>query len=594
MFLPTSRKEVDKLGWDYIDVILFSGDAYIDHPSSGIAVIGRVLESQGYRVAIVPQPNWRDDLRDFKKLGEPRLFFGVSAGSMDSMVNHYTATKRLRSNDAYTPGGIPNQRPNYPTIVYTKILKELFPKTPVVIGSIEASLRRFTHYDYWKDELQTSILQQSNADLLIYGMGEKAITEIATQLNNGTPVKGVKNVPQTVYISKEKPSLPNAIFINSHEECLKSKRKYAENFRVIEEESNKWTAAHIIQEVEGKFLVANPPYEGSGLTQEEFDAVHNLPFTRKPHWRYNNKGAIPAYDMIKNSVNMHRGCFGGCSFCAISIHQGKHIASRSEESILKEVVEIAADPEFKGHITDLGGPSANMYKMQGRDLELCKKCARPSCLHPAKCKNLNDSHTPLSKLYDKASGIKGVKHLTIGSGLRLDLIQGAVGEKEYMRKLIGKHVSGRLKVAPEHTESHVLRNMRKPPFESFERFKIDFERINKEVGKNQQLIPYFISSHPGCTKDDMRNLSNKLKKLDLRPEQVQDFTPTPMTLSTVMYYTGINPYTMEPVYSAKTREQKDEQKSFFFWYKKPANKFGNSTKPNRKSDYSTKKRRFKK
>jgi len=570
MFLPTTKKEIDKLGWDYLDVILFTGDAYIDHPSFGIPVIARVLESKGYRVAIVPQPNWRDDLRDFKKLGAPRLFFGVSAGSMDSMVNHYTATRRLRSNDAYTPGGITHQRPDYPTKVYTHILKDLYPTVPVIIGGIEASLRRFTHFDYWKDSLQKSMLLQSKADLMVYGMGEKAIVKIADELQKGTPIKQIRDIPQTVYHTGIKPEgFEKVKILFSHEECLQDKKKFALNFKVIEQESNKWACAHVIQPIEDRFIVANPPYEGSGLTQKELDEVFDLPFTRKPHWKYNKKGAIPAFEMIKNSVNIHRGCFGGCSFCTISAHQGKHISSRSEESVLRELNKIAKDPDFKGHITDIGGPSANMYQMQGKDLRLCKMCARSSCLHPTKCKNLDDSHVRLSKLYDKAAKVKGINHLTVGSGLRLDLIQGSEGEKEYMKKLIGKHISGRLKVAPEHTEEDVLYAMRKPHFSSFEKFKKDFERINQEVGKKQQLIPYFISSHPGCSKEHMKRLSGKFKELDLRPEQVQDFTPTPMTLATVMYYTGINPYTLDNVYAAHTKEQKDEQKSFFFWYKRP-------------------------
>jgi uncharacterized radical SAM protein YgiQ len=567
MELPTSKKEIERLGWDYVDVILITGDAYIDHPSFGISIIARLLERMGLRVAIIPQPNWRDDLRDFKKLGTPRLFFGISAGSMDSMVNHYTATRRLRSDDAYTPGGIARQRPDYATVVYSNIVKQLYPEAPVIIGGIEASLRRFSHYDYWSDAIKKPILIESKADLLVYGMGEKAIVEIATQLQNGIPISQMQTIPQTVVILKSLEGItPSPLLFQTYEECLQSKKSYAQNFRIIEEESNSWFPKKLAQACEDVYVVVNEPYPQP--TVQEMDDVYTLPFSRMPHSRYDKKPPIPAFEMIKHSVTMHRGCFGGCSFCTISAHQGKFVSSRSEASILKELEKITTMPYFKGHISDLGGPSANMYHLQGKSLELCKVCKRASCLFPAKCKNLDDNHAALIAIYKKASQIKGIKHVTIGSGIRLDLLQGSKTEKEYTSLLIQKHVSGRLKVAPEHTENEVLKLMRKPEFSSFESFKQTFDELNKKFGLKQQLIPYFISSHPGCSSQDMAKLASRLKQGNIMPEQVQEFTPTPMTLATVMYYTGLNPYTLKPIFSAKTKAEKDKQKSHFFWYKR--------------------------
>ncbi|MCQ2608392.1 MAG: YgiQ family radical SAM protein [Bacteroidales bacterium] len=566
MELPTSKKELERLGWDYVDVIMITGDAYIDHPSFGTAIISRVLEHHGLRVAVVPQPNWRDDLRDFKKLGKPRLFFGVNAGSMDSMVNHYTSTKRLRSNDAYTPGGLAGQRPDYAVTVYSNILKKLFPDVPVVIGGIEASLRRFAHYDYWSDSYKKSVLIDSNADLLIYGMGEKPIIDIADAFLAGKSVKDITEIPQTVYVTNSlEKCATKPIELYSYEDCLRDKILDAKNFRIIEEQSNVWKAEKLAQKFGDKYIVVNEP--NPTISTEDLDAIYALPYTRLPHSRYDKKPPIPAFDMIKDSVTIHRGCFGACSFCTISAHQGKFIASRSEKSILKELNDIAQAKTFKGHITDLGAPSANMYGMQGRNQELCHKCRRASCLFPQKCKNLNDSHVRLTKLYEKTEQIPNIKHITIGSGIRYDLLQGAEGEKEYTSQLVKKHVSGRLKVAPEHTEDSVLKLMRKPSFTLFEKFKRTFDDLNKKYGLKQQIIPYFISSHPGCSAQDMKQLEQKLRMLKVMPEQVQDFTPTPMTLATVMYYTGVNPYTLEPVYSAKSKDEKDKQKSFFFWYK---------------------------
>ena len=567
-WLPTTKKEVELRGWDELDVIIFSGDAYVDHPSFGAAVIGRILEAEGLRVAIVPQPNWRDDLRDFKKLGRPRLFFGVSAGCMDSMVNKYTANKRLRSDDAYTPDARPDMRPEYPSIVYTQILKRLFPDVPVFLGGIEASMRRLTHYDYWQDRVRPSILVDSGADLLIYGMGEKPIVELTRRLMEERPLD---DVPQTAYLAREVSPVEGDITLYSHEECLKDKKKEAANFRHIEEESNKYAATRILQKVGKQVVVVNPPYPP--LTTEELDHSFDLPYTRLPHPKYKGK-RIPAYDMIKYSVNIHRGCFGGCAFCTISAHQGKFIMSRSKESILREVKAVMELPDFKGYLSDLGGPSANMYRMQGTNQELCRKCKRPSCIHPKVCPNLNTDHRPLLDIYHAVDALPGIKKSFIGSGVRYDLLLHESKDpkvnqstREYTRELIARHVSGRLKVAPEHTSDRVLSVMRKPPFAQFETFKKIFDRINQEEGLRQQLIPYFISSHPGCHEEDMAELAVITKRLDFHLEQVQDFTPTPMTVSTEAWYTGYHPYTLEPVFSAKTQREKLAQRQFFFWYK---------------------------
>lgn len=571
-WLPTTKKELDLRGWDTLDVILFSGDAYIDHPSFGTAVIGRLLESQGLRVAIVPQPNWRDDLRDFKKLGTPRLFFAVTAGVMDSMINHYTANKRLRSQDAYTPDGRADMRPDRAVTVYSRILKELYPDIPVVIGGVEASLRRVTHYDYWDDKLHKSILADAKADLLIYGMGELPLKQLIREIHSGKSIRKINDIPQTAFLCTEAPENPfnEEISLFSHEECAKDKLKQAKNFRVVEEQSNRLRAARILQKVDGRTLVVNPPYPPMG--EEEIDASFDLPYTRLPHPKYKGKH-IPAYEMIKFSVNLHRGCFGGCAFCTISAHQGKFIASRSKQSILDEVEKITQMPDFKGYISDLGGPSANMYRMQGKDLSICEKCKKPSCIFPKVCFNLNTDHSDLIEIYRAVDALPGIKKSFIGSGIRYDiLLQESNDEKTteshriYLGELIRNHVSGRLKVAPEHTSDDTLKIMRKPSFGYFDRFKQIFDEVNKKHSLNQQLIPYFISSHPGCREEDMAELAVITKKLNFKLEQIQDFTPSPMTLATEIYYTGYHPYTLQPVYTAKTKEEKNEQRQFFFWY----------------------------
>jgi len=574
-WLPTTKKEADLREWDELDVVLISGDAYVDHPAFGPAAIGRIIESEGFRIAIVPQPNWQDDLRDFKKFGKPKYFFGVTSGCMDSMVNHYTAAKKRRSVDAYTPGSEIKKRPDYAATVYTKILKELYPDVPVVLGGIEASLRRVTHYDYWSDKLMPTILEDSGADLLVYGMGEQPIREILQLLKKGVPFHQLTSVKQTSFITKDVPKNKNwkDKSLSSHEECLQDKKKYAANFKIVEQESNKSYANRIIQPVGEKFAVINPPFPTA--SEAEIDSSYSLPYTRLPHPKYNKRGPITAYEMIKFSINMHRGCFGGCSFCTISAHQGKFIASRSQKSIMDEVEQVVNMPDFKGYISDLGGPSANMYKMKGKVQSICDKCVAPSCIHPVVCDNLDTNHDQMTMLYDMVDKHPKVKKAFVGSGIRYDLLTPSYNKKgdkasmeRYMEQVLKHHVSGRLKVAPEHTAPETLRIMRKPSFEHFKEFKKLFDKVDRKYKLNQQLIPYFISSHPGCKQEDMANLACETKEMGFQLEQVQDFTPTPMTVATVIYYSGYHPYTLEKYTTPKTAQEKKEQNRFFFWYKR--------------------------
>lgn len=575
-WLPITRDEMLARGWDEVDVVIISGDAYVDHPAFGTAVIARVIENAGFTVAIVPQPNWKDDLRDFRKFGKPRLCFAVAAGNMDSMVNHYTAGKRLRSDDAYTPGGKAGFRPDYATVVYTQVLKKIYPDVPVVIGGIEASMRRLAHYDYWSDTLKPSILIDSGADLLVYGMAEKGIVEVLKKLNENPEPGWITDIPQTGFVVPEAAVkefiTANSITIPSYSACLKDKKAFGESFRHIEQESNKASAKKLIQHSGDKAVIINPPFPL--MTTKELDEVYALPYTRLPHPKYKKRGTVPAYEMIRHSVTMHRGCFGGCAFCTLSAHQGKFISSRSEQSILEEVEAIAKMPDFTGHVSDLGGPSANMYKMQGFDLDICEKCKRPSCIFPSICNNLNTDHKPLTRLYQKAAAIKGIKKIYIGSGIRYDMLTGRNAEEdkrfgltEYTRNLVKNHVSGRLKVAPEHTSDHILKIMRKPSFKLFHQFKQTFDKLNREEGLRQQIIPYFISSHPGSNLSDMAHLACETRELGFQLEQVQDFTPTPLTLASAIYYSGIHPYTGEQVFTARNKFEKEEQRRFFFWYK---------------------------
>ena len=574
-WMPITKKEVLARGWEQLDVIIISGDAYVDHPAFGSAVIGRIIESEGLKVAIIPQPNWRDDLRDFKKLGAPKLFFGVTSGCMDSMVNHYTASRRRRSTDAYTPGGEAGYRPDYATTVYSKILKELYPDVPVLIGGIEASLRRVTHYDYWSNKLFPTILEDTGADMLVYGMGEMPLRQIIRRMLAGEKMSEIQDILQTAYLVPKEEDIPTyereSTFLASHETCLRNKKLFAANFKHIEKESNKVQAVRLIQKVKGKYLVVNPPYPP--MTEDEIDTSFDLPYTRMPHPKYNKRGSIPAYEMIRFSVNMHRGCFGGCSFCTISAHQGKFIASRSEESILKEVENITKMPDFKGYISDLGGPSGNMYKMKGKVQSICDRCVAPSCIHPVICSNLDTSHKPMTEIYKKVDANPKVKKAFVSSGIRYDLLTESYNKNhdgsldEYMEQLVCNHVSGRLKVAPEHSSENTLRVMRKPSFKHFREFKKKFDFFNRKHGLRQPLIPYFISSHPGCEEEDMANLAADTKELGFKLEQVQDFTPTPMTVATIIYYTGLHPYTLREVYTAKNQREKKNQHQFFFWYK---------------------------
>ncbi len=578
-WLPTTLKEAKKRGWDELDVILITGDAYVDHPAFGAAVMGRIFESLGLKVAIIAQPNWRDDLRDFKKFGKPKYFFGVTSGNMDSMVNKYTAGKRLRSTDAYTPGGSVDFRPDYATVEYTQILKKLYPDTPVIIGGIEASLRRVTHFDFWKNQLMPNILSWSGADLLVYGMGEQPIRDIVKYLVRGTPFSSLKTIPQTAFVQSRELEIPKNkqwenFELTSHEDCLSDKKAYAKNFMHVEVESNKQFAKRLIQKINDKILVINPPYQT--MTENEIDASFDLPYTRLPHPKYKDRGPIAAFEMIKFSINTHRGCFGGCSFCTISAHQGKMIASRSKKSILKELDVVTKMPDFRGYISDIGGPSANMYQRKGIDQDLCDKCAAPSCIFPQICKNLDTNPQKMTDLYKEINAHKKVKKAFVSSGLRYDLMfdPRSTHPKEdevYVEQLITHHVSGRLKVAPEHTEDEVLKLMRKPSFSFFHQFKEKFEAISRKKGIKQEIIPYFISSHPGCTPEDMAKLAAKTKALGYKLEQVQDFTPTPMTVATEIYYSGHHPYTLKKVHTAISLDEKTKQRTFFFWYK-PENK----------------------
>lgn len=578
-WLPTTRDEVGARGWDYVDIVLVSGDAYVDHPAFGTAVVGRIMEHAGFRVAILPQPNWRDDLRDFKKFGAPRLFFGVTAGCMDSMVNRYTAAKKLRSEDAYTPGGEHGFRPDYATTVYSRILKQLYPDVPVLLGGIEASLRRVTHYDYWSDTLKPTILEESGADLLVYGMGELPLREILRLLKAGVPFSSLKTIPQTAVMLAADEAVPknknwDDFTLHPHEECLGDRAFYAKNFKNIETESNRVKARRLLQRTGERTLVVNPPYPT--MTEEQIDSSFDLPYTRLPHPKYRKRGPIPAYEMIKHSINMHRGCFGGCSFCTISAHQGKFVASRSKASILREVEQVKQMPDFRGTISDLGGPSANMYKMKGKQQWICDECIRPSCIWPDVCRNLDTDHTALLDIYQSVRETPGVKHAYVASGIRYDLFlhgkdsrpEVKASHERYIEELAAHHVPGRIKVAPEHTSDHVLRVMRKPTFKLFYKFKEKFARAAAKAGKpDMPVTPYFISSHPGSRPEDMADLALKTKDLGYRLEAVQDFTPTPMTVATEIYATGVHPYDGAEVCVARTPEEKQVQRSFFFWYK---------------------------
>jgi uncharacterized radical SAM protein YgiQ len=582
LWLPASRHELESRGLEEVDIIIFTGDAYVDHPSFGAAVIGRVMEDAGATVAIVPQPNWRDDLRDFRKLGRPAMFFAVTAGNMDSMVNHYTAARRLRSDDAYTPGGKSGFRPDYPTIVYTSILKRLYPDVPVLLGGIEASMRRLSHYDYWKDSVEPSILMSSGADMLVYGMGEEPVREIIRLMRRGVPFGSLRTLPQTGIVVEKDERLPvnkhwRDKWLDPHEMVVSDKNAFARSFVTFEKESHKIEQARLIQECGGSLVVVNPPLPPAD--SDVADSVYSLPFTYLPHPRYHGKGPIPAFEMIRNSVNIHRGCFGGCSFCAIAAHQGKHVVSRSKESVLGEIEKISLQEGFRGVISDLGGPSANMYAMKPADRSKCLHCSRPSCIWPSVCSNLQVSHRELNELYEAALRVPGVKQILVGSGVRYDLLlsefnrRAGKDEDLYLRNLIERHVSGWFKVAPEHSDDDVLKLMRKPSFSLFRALKARYDAIMSKSGRKGMIVPYLISAHPGCTAAKMEALAGELRSLDIRPEQVQEFTPTPMTLSTTIYYTGVEPYTGRRVFVPRSRKERQDQKDMVFWYRRPPKDF---------------------
>ncbi len=572
-FLPASMEEVRARGWTDIDVLLVTGDAYVDHPSFGAAVIGRVLEAQGHRVGVVSQPDWRTP-SDVARLGRPRLFAGVTSGAMDSMVNHYTAHKRRRSDDAYTPGGVAGRRPDRAASVYARIVREAFgPNLPVVLGGIEASLRRIAHYDYWDDRVLPSILVPSGADLLVYGQGEKPILEIARRLASGEDVCGLVDVPGTAVAV---PGLALAglegrsrkvLTLPAYEEIAVDRLRFAEFSRLYHLEHNADNARILVQRHgtggRARFVVVNEPMPSPST--EELDRIAELPYVREAHPSHGG-AHIPALEQIRWSVQILRGCAAGCAFCCITEHQGRDVASRSEASVLREVAALASRESFRGTITDLGGATANMWRMACTSAQAHAVCRRASCLYPAVCKLFEADHGPLVELYEKARKVKGVKHLFVGSGVRYDLAQAdRKNGDRYVKALVQHHVSGQLKVAPEHVCEPVLRIMKKPGVSSFERFRKDFARFSREAGKEQYLVPYFISSHPGASLEEAAELMEYLQRNGWKPRQVQDFMPTPMTLASDIFWSGLHPVTGEPVHVARGMEEKRMQKALLRW-----------------------------
>jgi uncharacterized radical SAM protein YgiQ len=572
-FLPTTREEMRVRGWDELDVLLVSGDAYVDHPSFGTAVIGRVLEAQGLRVGVVAQPDWRSPA-DVARLGRPRLFVGLTSGAMDSMVNHYTAHKRRRSDDAYTPEGQPGRRPDRATSVYARLARAAFGEACcLVAGGVEASLRRIAHYDYWDDRVLPSLAASSEADLIVYGQGEKPILDVARRLAAGEDPCGLTDVPGTALVPKDlalaglEARERGVLALPSYEEVAKDKRAFADFSRLYHLEHNGANARTLTQRhgagATARTVVVNPP--AATLTTEELDRIAELPFAREAHPSYGG-AHIPALEQIRWSIQILRGCSAGCSFCCITEHQGRDVTSRSEGSILREMREMADRPDFRGTITDLGGATANMWQMYCSSEEAHAVCRRLSCVYPKVCKFWKSDHGPLVQLYRKARQVKGVKHVFVGSGLRYDLAHhDEENGQTYLKELIAHHVSGQLKVAPEHAAPDVLQIMKKPGIEAFERFRGEFQRYTKEAGKEQYLVPYFISSHPGCTLEDGVKLYEYLEKNGWRPQQVQDFTPTPMTLASDMHWSGYQPLTMKPVHVVRDMHEKKMQKALLRW-----------------------------
>ncbi|HZV07779.1 MAG TPA: YgiQ family radical SAM protein [Gemmataceae bacterium] len=586
---PMTREEMRARGWDYVDVVFVTGDAYVDHPSFAMAILTRVLEDAGFRVAVLSQPDWHS-CAQWRQFGRPRLFFGISAGNMDSLINHYTANKKVRNDDAYSPGGRIGLRPDRATLSYCHRAREAFPGVPIVAGGVEASLRRLAHYDYWSDTVRRSILLDSKADLLVYGMGEKTIVEIARRLAAGETVKDLRDMRGVAYVlgAKEaaelasgvalaprenrklgaltRPRSPDSLLLPSFEEVKSDKRAFVEATRLIHINTNPYNAQTLVQFHERQAVVVNPP--ALPLPDAEMDRIYDLPYTRRPHPSYTEP--IPAYEMIKDSVTIMRGCFGGCTFCSITAHQGRIIQSRSQESVLREVRKLAADPEFPGVISDIGGPTANMYQMRCTRPEVEAKCKRLSCVHPTICKLLGTDHGPLVELMRRARTEPGIRKVLVASGIRMDLAQLS---PEYMRELATHHVGGHLKVAPEHTDPHVLSLMKKPENDNFQTFARDFRKASHQAGKPKQyLVPYYIASHPGSDLHAMIDLAVFLKRNGYRPDQVQDFIPAPFDIATCMYYTGIDPFTKQEVYIARGLRDRKMQRALMQFFK-PENWF---------------------
>ena len=563
--LPMSRQEMEERGWDEIDVVFVTGDAYIDHPSFAMAILSRVLEAGGYRVGIVSQPDWEKP-DDWQRFGRPRLFYAISAGNMDSMINHYTANKKVRNDDAYSPGGRIGLRPDRATLAYCQRARQAYKGVPVIAGGVEAPLRRLAHYDYWSDKVRRSILLDSKADLVVFGMGEDIILEIARRMDAGESVQDLRDMRGVAYAVGASETPPgDAITLPSYEEVLADKQAFAEATRIIHNETNPFNARGLVQFHSERAVVCNPPR--FPISRDAMDRIYGLPYTRRPHPSYTEP--IPASDMIKDSVTIMRGCFGGCTFCSITAHQGRIIQSRSRDSILSEIEQMTEDPEFKGIVSDIGGPTANMYEMKCTKPEVEAICRRQSCVHPKVCKLLGTDHGPLVQLMKDAREVKGVKKVMVASGIRMDLARRS---PEYMRELTRHHVGGLLKVAPEHTDPTVLNMMRKPSGDDFEQFAEAFNRESKEAGKKQHLVPYFIASHPGSDLNAMIHLAVMLKRTGYRPDQVQDFIPAPLDVATTMYYTGLDPFTKKPVHIATHLRDRKLQRALMQFFK-PENYF---------------------
>ena len=558
--LPMSMKEARDRGWDELDVVIVTGDAYIDHPSFAMSILGRTLEAAGFRVGIISQPDWTS-CEDWKKLGRPRLFFGISAGNMDSMINHYTANRKVRNDDAYSPGGKIGLRPDRATLSYCQRAREAFKGVPVIAGGVEASLRRLAHYDYWSDKVRKSILLDSKADLVVFGMGENAAVEIAQRLAGGETVKdlrGMRGVAYALGASEQPPE--DALTLPSFEEVCDDKQKFAEATRTIHNETNPYNARRLIQWHSKQAVVVNPPQ--LPISEAAMDKIYSLPYTRRPHPSYSE--AIPAFQMIKDSITIMRGCFGGCTFCSITAHQGRAIQSRSKKNIIGEIKQLSTDSKFKGTISDIGGPTANMYQMKCTKPEIEAVCRRQSCVHPKICKLLGVDHEPVIELMKEAREVDGIKKVLIASGVRMDLARQS---PEYIRELTRHHVGGHLKVAPEHVDPDVLFKMRKPANDDFEYFGEVFNEESAKAGKKQYMIPYFIASHPGSDLEAMINLAVFLKQNGYKPDQVQDFIPAPMDVATCMYYTGLDPFTMKPVFVAKGLRDRKTQRALMQFFK---------------------------